>query len=272
MVVTGLTFGTRSLIQSWAIGALAVILAFVASAGAQEIEFPQLTGRVVDVATILSAKTEARITDLSAVHESRTTNQVVVATLPSLQGRTIEEYANRLFRHWGIGQKDKNNGVLLLVAPNDRKVRIEVGYGLEATLTDALARAIIEQNILPAFRAGDLQRGVVDGVTSIIRASGGNPEIGVTRPTGDHSVRDSNRRWEDHPILSPFLFVLMTILFTWVFARMDRHPGGTGGGRYTGWSSGSGYSGGGFSGGGSSGGGFSGGGGSSGGGGASGSW
>lgn len=85
---------------------------------------------------------------------SNPTNQVVVATIPSLEGQEIEEYGYRLGRHWGIGQKDKNNGVLLIVAPQERRVRIEVGYGLEGTLTDALSSRIVKQEILPWFRKG----------------------------------------------------------------------------------------------------------------------
>ena len=108
-------------------------------------QFPVLTGRVVDQANMLTSAAEAQIAELSQAHEAATSNQVVVAVLPDLQGYSIEQFGYQLGRHWGIGQQDKNNGVLLLVAKAERKVRIEVGYGLEGVLTDAIAANISEQ-------------------------------------------------------------------------------------------------------------------------------
>jgi uncharacterized protein len=122
--------------------ALACVTAAVAA-----LQFPMLTGRVVDETGILSPSFEAEITTQLAAHEQATTNQLVVVTLKSLQGYGIADYANQLFRQWGIGQKDKNNGVLLVVAPDERKMRIVVGYGLEGVLTDAISRDIIERHI-----------------------------------------------------------------------------------------------------------------------------
>ncbi len=131
-----------------------------AAAFAQSLTFPALTGRVVDEAGILDAATRDKLEKLSADLEAKSTDQLVVVTLKSLQGTSIEDYGYQLGRHWQIGQKDKNNGVLLIVAPNERKVRIEVGYGLEGTLTDALGSFIIQQAILPRFRAGDFAGGI----------------------------------------------------------------------------------------------------------------
>src|SRR5215470_5654965 len=130
--------------------------------------FPVLTGRVVDEANILSAETRNAIASKLAELETKSGIQLVVATVASLQGQEIEPYANELFRTWKLGEKAKNNGVLVLVAPNQRRVRIEVGYGLEGTLTDALSKVIITNAIAPRFKAGDFNGGVSRGVDDII--------------------------------------------------------------------------------------------------------
>ncbi len=135
--------------------------------------FPALTGRVVDGAQLLSAQAKASLVQLFADHEAATGNQVVAVTVNSLEGNAIEEYGVELGRHWKIGQKGKNNGVLLIVAPNEREVRIEVGYGLEGTLTDALSSTIIQSVILPKFKSGNMEQGIVDGAQSIVSVLGG---------------------------------------------------------------------------------------------------
>src|SRR5256885_10057988 len=149
-------------------------LSLVCDANAEP-SFPALTGRVVDQAQILDAAARTRIDGKLEQLESKTSTQLVVATLRSLQGYDIADYGYRLGRSWGIGQKGKNNGAILLVAPNERKVRIEVGYGLEGTLTDALSRTIIERDILPAFKRGDLNGGVLAGTSALLRVLGGDP-------------------------------------------------------------------------------------------------
>jgi uncharacterized protein len=154
--------------------ALVTALAVAAPAAAET--FPTLTGRVVDAADILDPPTRSAIASLLTTLEEKTTDQFVVATVNSLQGQSIEVYANRLANRWEIGQKDKNNGVLLLVAPTERKVRIEVGYGLESTLTNAIAQEIIDQTIVPRFRAGDMAGGVASGVGDIVTVLTGGAE------------------------------------------------------------------------------------------------
>jgi uncharacterized protein len=144
------------------------------AAAAQTLTFPALTGRVVDEAGLLSAPDRATLTETLADLEAKTTDQLVIVTLKSLQGTAIEDYAYQLGRHWQIGQKDKNNGVLLVVAADERKVRIDVGYGLEGTLTDALTRFIIESSILPWFRTGDLAGGIKQGTGKIIQVLTGD--------------------------------------------------------------------------------------------------
>ncbi|MES2834223.1 MAG: TPM domain-containing protein [Pseudomonadota bacterium] len=155
---------------------LATLAAFVAvgwllvcaSAFAQSApNFPPLTGRVVDQARLLSPAKEAELTERLAALERDTSDQLVVVTVDSLQDREIEDYGYQLGRAWGIGQKDTDNGILLIVAPNEKKVRIEVGYGLEGIMTDALSALIIQNQILPAFREGGFERGIDEGVTAI---------------------------------------------------------------------------------------------------------
>jgi hypothetical protein len=132
--------------------------------------FPALTGRVVDIANLLTPEEQARLEAKLKAHEEQTSDQVVVATVPSLGELSIENYANTLFNSWGLGQKDKNNGVLLLVAPKERKVRIEVGYGLERTLTGAISSNILDTAISPKFKLGDFAGGVEAGIDQILAA------------------------------------------------------------------------------------------------------
>lgn len=132
-------------------------------------DIPALTGRVVDAARLLPPASRAAIDGKLKALETRTRHQFVVVTVPSLGGHSIEDYGITLGRSWGIGRKNVNDGVLLIVAPNDRKVRIEVGYGLEKALRDDEAKSIIDTAILPAFRAGDFPRGIAGGVDGVIR-------------------------------------------------------------------------------------------------------
>jgi uncharacterized protein len=138
-------------------------------------DVPYLSGRVVDEAEILSPAARERLVATSKAHEDRTTNQVVVLTVPSIGGESIEEYANRVFNTWKLGQQGKDNGVLVLVVPNDRKMRIEVGYGLEGTLPDVDAARIIRNRITPRFKAGDFDGGVTDGMDAIVAQLEGRP-------------------------------------------------------------------------------------------------
>lgn len=141
------------------------------AAVAASVEFPPLSGRVVDAAGILPADVQAEISRRSAAIEAASGAQMVVVTVASLQGMDIADYGYRLGRHWGIGEHRRagagDNGVILLVAPNERLVRIEVGYGLEPVLTDALANRIIQQQILPRFRAGRLPDGILAGASAM---------------------------------------------------------------------------------------------------------
>jgi len=131
-------------------------------------DVPYLTGRVNDNARIMSEATCNSLSETLKEHEVRTTNQVVVLTIPSLENESIEDYAYKVFNEWKLGQKDKNNGILIVVVPDERRMRIEVGYGLEGTLPDILAGRIIQNIMAPRFREGDFDTGITEGVNAVI--------------------------------------------------------------------------------------------------------
>jgi uncharacterized protein len=267
-----------SIILSWSSRLRTILLASLALAASWNIlcspafsadpEFPQLTGRIVDNADLLSATDEAELTaDLEAL-EAKSTDQLVVVTLPALQGFEIEEFGYKLGRHWGIGQKDKDNGVLLIVAVKERKIRIEVGRGLEPLLTDALTSIIIQNGIRPRFKSGDFPAGIKAGVRDVIAVLNGDAEEMKSR------ARTTQTYEEDllaHVFLVLWLSIIIAIIWgTYLSMRHGNSPFGSGKKNSSNrdWGSG-GSSGGGWS---SGGGGFSGGGGSFGGGGSSGGW
>jgi uncharacterized protein len=234
--------------------------------------FPALTGRIVDQASLLDAAMKARIDGKLAELERKTTTQLVVVTLPSLQDHDIADYGYQLGRHWGIGQRGSNNGVLLIVAPNERKVRIEVGYGLEGTLTDAVTRLIIANAILPRFRTGDFAGGIERGVDDLVLALSGGADDFKQRAAEQDSKPTTAVDFGTAAFVGLILIVWLIIFLRKSRSQYRRgrsRSAGWWGAGAGGWSSGSSS---GSSWGGSSGGGFSGGGGSFGGGGSSGSW
>ena len=256
---------------------LGLSLAFAAAAP----KFPALTGRIVDEANLLSAEDRRALEGELQALEEKSSDQLVIYTARSLQGYEIEDFGYQLGRTWQIGQQGKDNGVVLIVAPNERKVRIEVGRGLEPQLTDLMSKLIIENAILPAFRRGDFVAGIKAGVRDIRDVLLGDAEAVKAR------ARSAAKR-EGGGGLSPALifllfFIVMALVLIQAEARQTAHPQRLDGrnrrrvgGRNRSdpgpiiipgsWGGGSG------SWGGSGGGGFSGGGGSFGGGGASGSW
>ena len=236
---------------------LVLLAALLAAGAAAAPTFPALSGRVVDDAGMLDSAQRTSLESRLAAHENATGNQLVVATLPDLGGYDIESYGYQLGRHWGIGEGDKNNGVLLIVADQERKVRIEVGYGLEGTLTDAISANIIHTVILPEFKRGDFAGGIEQGASAIIEALGGQYQM---------QQRNSERRSDSSDWLV-LLFILIILGFNVLPLLVPGMRRGGGMGRRGGYG---GY-GGGFGGGGL-GGGFGGGGGGFGGGGASGGW
>ena len=150
-----------------ALGGALLTLALLAAPAFAAPKFPALTGRVVDGANMLSPAVETNLTGRLAALESQTGRQLVVVTVPSLDDYPIEDYGYQLGRQWGIGDAKADDGVLFIVAPNERKVRIEVGYGLEPILTDALSSIILQTAVIPKFKAGDMEGGVVAGADAI---------------------------------------------------------------------------------------------------------
>ena len=239
-------------------------------------KFPALTGRVVDGAHILSPATTKKLDGELANLEAKTGHQLVVATVPDLQGNEIEDYGYQLGRTWQLGRQGVIDGAILLVAPKEHKVRVEVGYGLEPVLTDALSSVILQQKVLPQFRQGRMEQGVVDGAEALIAQlslpddqAKANVAQAAAQPRAQARARDQGGGGR-----LPALLVIVVII--WVISSLLRGGGRRGmgglwwlpflfmgGGRGGGWDGG---------GGGGGGGGFSGGGGSFGGGGSSGSW
>lgn len=260
----------------------AVLLAFMLAAiPALAAELVPLTGRVVDNAGMLDASAKAALDQKLAAFEQKSSDQIVVLTIDDLGGEPIENFANRQFRAWRLGQAGEDNGVLLVVAKNDRKMRIEVGYGLEGTLTDLHSRLIIENTMLPAFRAGDFSKGITGAVDDIVMVLEGNAAELEARAKRNPPEEQGEPMFETLFVLlwcaiffGGFAISFLAPIFgkklgpgryRWLGMNIQLGGGGGGGTHYGGgspggWSSGSG------------GGGFSGGGGSSGGGGASGGW
>ena len=244
-----------------------LMLAFLALPAWAAPDFPALSGRVVDGADILSPATEQALTRKLAALEASNSRQLVMVTLPSLGGYEISDYGYQLGRKWGIGQGKLNNGVLLIVAPKERRVRIEVGYGLEPILTDAFSSVVINTRITPRFRQGDYDGGVTAGVDALVEQLALEPSAAEKRAA---AAAQQLRQGGDEGSPGGFvavLFILFVIFFLlrrnpslWPLLFMVANSGGSR--RGGGWSGGGGFGGGGFGGGG----------GSFGGGGASGGW
>ncbi|MBR9910246.1 MAG: TPM domain-containing protein [Gammaproteobacteria bacterium] len=220
---------------------VALLLLWLSLPALAAVTFPSLTGRVVDQAGLLDSDTAALLEQQLEAHETATGNQVVVVTLKDLQGLAIEDYGYQLGRAWGIGQKGKDNGVLLIVVPGLRKVRIEVGYGLEGVLTDALSSNIIQMVILPAFRNGNFNQGIVEGTEAVIQVLGG--QYRFRSPPSDN---------EELPPWWVIFFIPLIFLRRFGYGGFYGHHGG----HYSGSRRGGGFGGGGggFGGGGASGG------------------
>ena len=271
-----------------AAAALTGLLLLAVPASAQT--FPKLTGRVVDQADIIPAGEEADLNIQLEQLEKTTGHQLVVATVSNLEGQDVADYGYRLGREWQIGDKEKDDGVVFLIAPNERRMNISVGYGLEPVLTDALSGRIIRDVVTPKFKAGDLPGGIQDGVNAIAQQIQLPPEEAAARAAAaDKAERDRS----DDGDIGGLIFIGFIVFFFFIlpmlsaFGRRGKkhrrnRPWGGGpiiiwggddwgsGSGGSGWSSGSSWGDSGSSWGG--GGGFSGGGGSFGGGGASGGW
>jgi uncharacterized protein len=193
-------------------------------------KFPPLTGRVVDDAHVLSPETAQKLDGELAQLEAQTGHQLVVATVPDLQGYEIEDYGYQLGRTWALGKKGVNDGVILLVAPKERKVRIEVGYGLEPVLTDALTSVILQTRVLPQFKQGRMEQGIVDGAEAIIQQLGLPPD--QAQAVAQQAAQQT-RAHERGPSSAhiPVFFVILLIFWVLsgilgVFGRRGRRGGG----------------------------------------------
>jgi uncharacterized protein len=159
-----------------------LLCACLAAAAALAADVPYLSGRIVDNAEILGAGTKQKLTAQLKAHEAETTNQIAVLTVRSLEGESVESYAEQVFNAWKLGRKGKDNGVLVLVAPQERRMRIEVGYGLEGTLTDVAASRIVRNVMTPRFKEGNYDAGVEAGVQAVIGQLTGTAEIPADDP------------------------------------------------------------------------------------------
>ena len=256
---------------------LALFIAFFCAPALAATQYPALTGRVVDDAHVLTPQVQADLTTKLAALEQSNSRQLVVVTVPSLGGQDIADYGVGLLRAWGIGQKGTNNGAIFIIVPAEHKVRIEVGYGLEGILTDALSGVILREAVLPKFRAGDMSGGIVAGTDALIAQLGADPSTAEAKAAQAEQAAQADqattRRGNPMGAIIPLIFFVF-IIFN-IFRR-GGFGGGMGmllplmflgGGRGGGWGGGGDFGGGGFGGGG-----FSGGGGGGGGGGASGGW
>jgi uncharacterized protein len=263
---------------------LILLLCLAAAAGPAAAQtFPKLTGRVVDTADMLPPSDEAALAGKLEALERASSRQLVVATVPDLQGYPVEDYGYQLGRAWGIGQKGTNNGIILLVSKNDRKIRIEVGYGLEPVITDAFSSSVIADKITPAFKAGDFPGGINAGVDALIGQLQAPPDE-AERQAVQAAERQKARGRGESGSFVPLIFWGIILFFVIIPMLRGRRRGrrfgrgpvvlwgpGFGGGGWGG-GGGSSWGGGGGGWGGGGGGGFGGGGGSFGGGGASGGW
>ncbi len=236
-----------------------LLSALLFSRSALAVDVPERPpGRITDLTNTLSPAEIASLDRKLADFERQTTNQIAVLMIPSLEGDSLEDYSIRLAEKWKIGQKGRNNGVILLIVKNDRKLRIEVGYGLEGALPDAMAGTIIRNEIAPRFRGGQFYEGVEAGIQAIMAAT-----------KGEYKAPKKRQRASNVPPWTFFLPIILifgiTMVMNFIGRKRHYHSGGS-----RGWTSGGGFFGGGSWG--DSGGGFSGGGGDFGGGGASGDW
>ncbi len=197
---------------------LALLLTCLCAANAAAIDIPYLTGRVVDDAGIMSEGTRARVTAALKAHEEATGNQIAVLTVPTIQPDTVEDYAVKVFESWKLGQKDKDNGVLVIVVPQDHKMRIEVGYGLEAALTDGACGQIIRNVMTPAFKANDYDKGIEEGVGAIVahlESKGEIPSAPESSASSSNGFEAADMPWPQRILMGAFIFGIIG-LFTFI--------------------------------------------------------
>ena len=215
----------RTGLDPWRVRLLAVLLLLLASSPARALEVPPLRGRVNDYAGMIPADRAQALEERLARFESESGHQIAVLTIPSLEGDSLEDFSIRVAENWKLGKKGFDNGAILLIARNDRRLRIEVGYGLEGVLPDAIANRIINEVITPRFRTGDYAGGIEAGIDSIMSVTKGEPLPERSRGTGRNA-----------PQGSPLMNVLMitTILALFIGLTRRRVRGGVFGGAASG--------------------------------------
>jgi uncharacterized protein len=241
------------------------ILIFTGIGFCADADFPGYTGYVNDYANILSGETKDKITALAGEIEAKTTSQLAVLTIDTIAPLDIETYAVKLFEKWGIGQKGKNNGVLVLIAVKDRQARIEVGYGLEGAIPDALAKNIIEKSMIPFFKNGDYNAGILQSIAVISKLIAGEYNVEISE-SDSIKIEAPSKKFSIFDFLFLALVIIMVVRRSFFLfipmpgsrGRRDSYWYGTGGasGSSGGFSGGFGGFGGGFSGGGGASGGW----------------
>ncbi|WP_294394567.1 YgcG family protein [uncultured Sphingomonas sp.] len=232
-----MTIATRSaastVTRGW-LAALIALLAIVFAAPGQAQSFPAFSGLVVDAANVLPADSKAALTARLEALQQRTKYQLVVATIPDLQGRDIADYGYRLGRAWGVGLKDADNGAILIVAPSERRVRIEVGRGVEPVLTDALSNVIIQQRVVPAFKAGDMAGGITAGAEAIAQQLSLPDDQARAKVAAAEAAYDRTHRRQAGGGGFPAGIVIWGLILGFILLGMMRRRGGGGAHRYRG--------------------------------------
>ncbi len=210
---------TRPQLRNCWISILTALGVMLTVLSARALEVPSLKNRVNDYADLIQPATQNQLEAALAQLEQTDATQIAVLTIPSLQGDSLEDFSIRVVEQWKLGQKDLDNGVLLLIAKNDRKIRIEVGYGLEGKLTDLVAGRIIQQVIAPQFKMGHFDQGIIEGVSAI---------VGVVR--GEFKAPPAKKRGTRHKGISPgFIGLLALVFFMNMLGRINRFLGGAAG-------------------------------------------
>ena len=192
---------------------LPCLVGLLAAFSALAVDVPYLSGRVVDNAEILKAETKRKLNAQLKAHEQETTNQIAVLTVPSLEGESVESYAEQVFNTWKLGQKGKDNGVLVLVAPNERRMRIEVGYGLEGTLTDVAASRIVRNVMTPRFKEGNFDAGIEQGVAAVIGQLTGGAAIAADDPRPAVAEKKSEKFFDGPDLSLPERILIGAFIF-----------------------------------------------------------
>lgn len=200
---------------------ISILLLILAAPAVSSAAFPKPTGFVNDFANVIAADTKPQIDRVLKSFESETGNEIAVVTLPSLEGRTVEDVAADLYKEWGIGKKGRDNGVLFLIAPKERKTRIEVGYGLEGVINDALAGRILDEFVLPHFKEGDLSAGIASGAEAIVNTITNKEGIAFDAGASLEGSAPRPVTTEERSLLSVVIKVIFLIFLAYLFIR---HP------------------------------------------------